>query len=302
MNKQSFVKGNEAKPIPKQTPPEKLYKYVKFNERTLRIFSGEVFYANPAAFNDPLDSDPILENDIDREALEGLCQKMLAANDGSEREKVRLKHLEYMSTEDGDSEPYHVRLLTGEVKRLLVAKMASCGVLSLSERWDHPLMWSHYADEHRGLCIEFDMTGHKCRDIRPVDYDGWTNIKTSQVAQMLNGSDEAKSQIIDDYFCTKSVHWNYEQEWRDICPSNGVQAAPFRVSAVYFGLRCCYEVRASVVKWLKGSIGEPKAFYEVYRDEGSSRLVCREVDIDEIVGNGVGSSPLMDFDEIPVGE
>ncbi len=158
-------------------------------------------------------------------------------------------------------------------------------------------MWSHYADEHRGLCIEMDMIGQMCRDIRPVVYDSWTSIKTSDIAEWLDGSSEAKARIVNGYFCTKTADWKYEQEWRDICESNGVQDAPFRVSAVYFGLRCSHEVKASIVKWLVGSIGEPKAFYEVYRVEGGSRLERREIDTDEMMAFAVRTSPLMDFRE-----
>jgi DUF2971 family protein len=31
-----------------------------------------------------------------------------------------------------------------------------CGFLSLSERRDDLLMWAHYAEMHRGVCLEFD--------------------------------------------------------------------------------------------------------------------------------------------------
>ncbi len=34
---------------------------------------------------------------------------------------------------------------------------ASLGVICFSERSDSLLMWSHYADNHNGICIEFDI-------------------------------------------------------------------------------------------------------------------------------------------------
>src|SRR5262249_53331053 len=36
----------------------------------------------------------------------------------------------------------------------------SFGVLCLSECPDDILLWSHYADSHRGLCLEFDVAGY----------------------------------------------------------------------------------------------------------------------------------------------
>jgi len=30
------------------------------------------------------------------------------------------------------------------------------GIIALSSRWDSILMWSHYANNHKGYCIGFD--------------------------------------------------------------------------------------------------------------------------------------------------
>src|ERR1044071_6999084 len=34
---------------------------------------------------------------------------------------------------------------------------AKLGLLSFSEEWKNPVLWSHYADRHRGICLGFDM-------------------------------------------------------------------------------------------------------------------------------------------------
>src|SRR2546426_4361250 len=31
------------------------------------------------------------------------------------------------------------------------------GVLSFSSKWNNPLLWSHYADKHKGICLGFDV-------------------------------------------------------------------------------------------------------------------------------------------------
>ena len=68
------------------TPPHSLYKYRAINVNPLRMFSqAEVYYANPAAFNDPLDCNPTVQIDTDRRLLEKLCFKMLKAGYGEER-------------------------------------------------------------------------------------------------------------------------------------------------------------------------------------------------------------------------
>jgi hypothetical protein len=162
-------------------------------------------------------------------------------------------------------------------------------------------MWSHYADEHRGLCIEFDMTDSQCPNIQPVDYDRPTSIAMSDLIKWkLEKSSEAEARVRNTYFLAKSPEWKYEQEWRDIHRSNGVHPAPFTFSAVHFGLRCDKVVKDSIVKLLTDSNSSHLTFYEIFRIEGTSGLGRRAIDIDETIACAVSTSPLMDFREPPV--
>lgn len=98
------------------------------------------------------------------------------------------------------------------------------------------LMWSHYADNNRGICIEYDLNileqnDPTLKNIYPViycdkrpfkkDVDEITGIVVSQ--KWLNYNIQQKG--IDDYdtliqalplFLFKSTDWNYEKEWRMI--------------------------------------------------------------------------------------
>jgi hypothetical protein len=89
------------------------------------------------------------------------------------------------------------------------------GVLCLSEVPFNELMWSHYAEGHTGLVIEFDSDhgyfnqrrtdqdefGH----LRKVVYDDRPNILLSDVSST-------------DLFLFKGKPWEYEQEWRMLRP------------------------------------------------------------------------------------
>ena len=73
---------------------------------------------------------------------------------------------------------------------------------------DSLLLWSHYSDEHKGICIEYDFrdTGVVCTFIQPVNYKneifkiGLSDIYS--VMRMIGSS------------LMKSTDWRYEQEWR----------------------------------------------------------------------------------------
>jgi len=74
-----------------------------------------------------------------------------------------------------------------------------------------------------------------------------------------------------------------------------VVSAPFRVSAVYFGLRCDPAVRTAVVKLLSSV-----PCFDVYPLEDGFRLRRRGVDRDDIEMFGVRSAMRLEFDKVVV--
>ncbi len=112
-------------------------------------------------------------------------------------------------------------------------------------------MWSHYADEHRGICIEYDTRDQQHPRLRRVDYKGPRAIKTSDLYQWkVQGDTHAKERVYKTFFYTKSGEWRYEREWRDVQRDSGVVGVPFRTTAILFGLRCDLSVIKSIVKLL----------------------------------------------------
>ena len=68
------------------TIPKNLYKYRAFNVNTLRMLSeAEIYYADPIRFNDPLDSNPTLQIDVDIHQLEGLLHRLIFQKYGQDR-------------------------------------------------------------------------------------------------------------------------------------------------------------------------------------------------------------------------
>lgn len=305
--------------------PLKLYKYRAFNTNSLRLLCrDEVYYANPNSFNDPLDCKPTIHIDTNRVyLLEKLYYRMLIkacdknqlsyqmlqtaydkeptlteikkrmAKEIKEQALKEIRNERYMSTEIGDfkteptAEEYYIRRLVSAIQLLLDKEMASRGVLSLSERWDCPLMWSHYSDEHRGICLEYDTSQNLCSQIKSVDYQGPRSINlTDLIEWKLHKSVEAEDSILNTYFFTKARDWEYEEEWRDIYLSNGSKPSPFRISGVYFGLRCDIAVKTSIVNLLYKFI-QRISFYELYELKNEFRLERRKVDIDETLACGV---------------
>ncbi|MBW6528512.1 DUF2971 domain-containing protein [Sphingomonas sp. RHCKR7] len=284
--------------------PDKVYKYKPFGVNTLRaITEAEVFYAKPSTFNDPLDCDPTIDVDIDRRHLERLLYRMIVKRKNEDEARSEIGRLRYYASEHGDyrTEPevesYLMRTLASAIKRELDLEFGDQGVLSLSATWKSGLMWSHYADEHRGICIEYDTRDQEHPRLQAVDYKGPRAIKTSDLYRWKVRDDAAaKEQVFRTYFYTKSNEWKYEKEWRDIRDRNGVTDAPFCITAILFGLRCNGSVIKSIVKLLNDH-PHIKIWQVLPKDEGFG-LRRYLVDRDEIDAMAVQEPSFLMFKDI----
>lgn len=284
--------------------PTKLYKYRPFHVNTLRaITEAEVYFAPPSTFNDPLDCDPTLDVDIGRVYLERLAYRMFLSRMDKEKAAQQINTMRYYSTELGDfntdpeAESYLNRMLATEIKNEMDRELAECGVLSLSATWDSGLMWSHYADEHRGICIEYDTRDQPHDRLKKVNYKAPRAIKASDLWRWKAKEDlEAKRRVIETYFYTKSHEWRYEREWRDVRDSSGAIDVPFRITAILFGLRSDPSIITSIVKLLND---HPKIkLWQMLPKDRTFGLRRRQVDRDEIDALGVREPSFLMFKDL----
>lgn len=90
------------------------------------------------------------------------------------------------------------------------------GILSLTEKIDSTLMWSHYADSHRGFAVEFDEL-HSFFSRRRSESDEFYHLRS--VVYTDSGPPESLSAVdCDSLFVTKGKQWEYEREWRMLAP------------------------------------------------------------------------------------
>ena len=87
-------------------------------------------------------------------------------------------------------------------------------ICAFTEIHKNSVVWSHYADEHRGICIEFDTDHIDIRNnlLKPVTY--------SNAVPTLKHSSWADER---EAFFNKTEEWAYEREWRYIVK----EASPF---------------------------------------------------------------------------
>lgn len=116
----------------------------------------------------------------------------------------------------------------GIVDSIKNAKM-KIKICSLSKTYKEVLLWSHYADSHKGICIELEVLENE-----NVRSDGVRYV-TSIPHIFLPPIDEPKVQ--DILFC-KSSHWEYEQEYRCLLTDNNKDSyIPIKISRIFVGCK-----------------------------------------------------------------
>lgn len=128
-------------------------------------------------------------------------------------EAIRDQRLKISTVEDLN-DPFEWLSITGDqrVRRVLRKARtelgAQLGLICFSSSCRHPLLWAHYADNHKGLCLGFDIKEHN--ELREVDYIrermGWSEFRSL--------TSEEGVRILLSYFSVKFDAWSYESEYR----------------------------------------------------------------------------------------
>ena len=86
-------------------------------------------------------------------------------------------------------------------------------VLCLAQRWDNHLMWSHYADMHRGFAIRYSPEFLAALEALP-DFQMRGDVNYSETVAALRWCSAPPHEIPLPVIFTKSPDWKYEAEHR----------------------------------------------------------------------------------------
>jgi len=135
-------------------------------------------------------------------------------------------------------------------------------IFCMSEVYDEILMWSHYADHHRGAVIEFKCLPHLDRAFNVASKVNYTKTKPKfgTFDQWFDHSSGRRFidalDLSSQYSFTKSYHWQYEKEWRFALKKTSPDDTlyefrpilPQELSAVYLGCRIAEDNKEQIVK------------------------------------------------------
>ena len=182
--------------------PKYLYKYIGDNTKSFEsIFEGKIWFSAPCSFNDVFDCDlSIDEKSIFENAL------MLFPDKRGLRQGSPIWH-------DIKNRTFKaISVLRKEFEEL----KTTIGIACFSEVFDSLLMWSHYANNHSGICVEYDllkMNKQLSYSPVPIIYSS-ERVFIDKISVDTIDYESVKSLI--NCTTTKSPEWAYEKEWRII--------------------------------------------------------------------------------------
>lgn len=305
----NIVRRRNASRVSMSQQPAIFYRYRAFNTVTLdSLCHDTLHFAHPGTFNDPLDCNPTVDCDSDLKQLRDLLKLLVRRRVSAEvLESLKKAHLQgekaiahadklalaeaarqladiaYHATNPEFSvgrEKSEAMLLTQEIERELL-RHYDRGVCCFSSTHSNPLLWSHYGDQHRGLCIGYGTDRVPKPRLQRAVYGGSRILRTSILVQaFLHDDSNAKGKLDRDVLLRKARGWSYEREWR-LIGDQGLQDSPLVLEEIIFGLRCPSSVMHAVVQSLSGR-EKPVRFYEIYEVRSGYVLRRRSVDVEEL--------------------
>lgn len=125
----------------------------------------------------------------------------------------------------------------------------------LADDYKNRLMWSHYADSHKGFCVEYDYSDQTFVDITPfpVCYCEdrimvpWKVILDNNKENLNKATKQLMLALL-----TKDSVWSYENEWRILVPQSDEQNLKMPpISCIYIGAMCEDKNRQKLIEIAK---------------------------------------------------
>jgi hypothetical protein len=234
-----------------------LYKYRSFNNYGLQILTNlEIYFSSTEELNDPLE-----------------CQfKRLPA---TEEIKKRLTEQELSIFKEISEKLYNEKSTSNPVPifEAIENKSKQAGIFSLCQTNKDPLMWSHYADGHRGFCIGFsrsyfeNLIATSWQELSIVgggelDYSASPKY-LDVIVEYIKNYPKRRNQSFDDFIeqvlisiiNTKSNKWCYESEYRMVRFSKGLlKFQPEAIKEIIIGQKTSSSDKTMLFSLLENSL------------------------------------------------
>lgn len=181
--------------------PASVYKYYSDNTLNLNALkTNRMWYSAPCVFNNVFDCDVTVDEDK--------LFKSIQSYPGMQGVRIGSPMWKQMRTQAKSS---------AKGMRDMFAQMRSqMGITCLSESDESLLMWAHYANNHCGMCVEYELMEIN----RQLKFTPIPIIYSEERACLDSLNPETverdTTKVFLESLTSKSLEWSYEKEWRII--------------------------------------------------------------------------------------
>ena len=195
-------------------------KLIGIEKWKLEAFEGVVYPSSPLYFNDPYDCEFCIHPDalleiLDRQTYIKILEEQFRLKPKEKKKILNTKNIgstiqQILRNHGVKLQKSLVNVLQDKLNSSMSEVKDSVRVVCLSEVYDSILMWSHYAQNHTGFCIEYDFAENNMfyKRLYPVKYT------KDRYAISKADMSHSNTRWIYKTICSKSDVWSYEKEWR----------------------------------------------------------------------------------------
>lgn len=149
----------------------------------------------------------------------------------------------------------------------LLVRRNELGIYSLSKTYTDELLWAHYADGHKGFCIEYDLdillNKNSFSELKSFSVKYETKPPQTDLNDLRNDNLNLYKKIAG----VKSKKWLYEEEIRIISEEVGNQDYDYEaLKSIYFGYKMDDEEKQIIMERLQG---RGISYYQIQLDDKS---------------------------------
>lgn len=238
--------------------PERVYKFFTINENLEKSIKGNYLWlSKPSGFNDPFDCNPnLISFKPDKKTIKQLFKSHPPEGNRKARREEIYRNI---------NRPEEIKEGYASAREEMNNHW---GICCLTRNFQNNLMWSHYANNHSGLCLAFApkeslmtlVDVKYTNDFKPLDYG------------------DGKEEAIFNMFITKSLDWNYEEEMR-ICKrkSGPLKFEKSLLKEVIFGCKTTDENKQKIIGLLNENKYTNIAFKQASMRKDSFSLEFKEL-------------------------
>jgi len=193
----------------------KVYKYLPFSDGSKCILTdGTMKFSHHSEFNDPFDCKTVYNIEKSMEFVKSRPDLFKEAG-----RQLKLSPAQRVSRRKQMEHGIRRSLENGEFHNGVIGEV---GICCLTKKPDNILMWSHYAENHKGFVVEFTID-HNSENMNMGNVEeklyGWDVEYTESMPVITAG--ERDFNAVKDVFLMKSPDWAYEAEYRVLAMHKG---------------------------------------------------------------------------------